>query len=653
MYVQPKISWSGVQSITGNYTDVTVRLYYSRTNNGYTTYGTWSGSITINGTTTSGSKYVSLTHNSNTLVLTATTRVYHNANGTKSITISAAGSISGTSVSSTSISSTVTLNTIARATTPTVSSTSVTMGEKVTINLPRASANFTHIVAYSLGDVSAKIAEDATTSAEWTPPVSLARQIPNGTAGTCIIAVGTYNGNTYLGSTQITITLNVPGSVVPTISAVSIGEATTGLAEQFGAYVQNKSALAVNITAQGVYGSTIAKYETTILGVKYTGASFTSQVLTVTGSIDLVVTVTDSRGRTTQRTESVTVLEYYAPKINDMTAWRINTEGNADDEGARIAVAMDFEIAEVGARNARTFALQYRKSSETEFTTFSSGETSWEYSGTQNFTVSPEISTDYAYVIRLMVSDYFQTVTKDFEVPTAFVVIDYRRTGKGMAFGKVSEKDRLEIAMDMDITGALRVYAPTSGQADGAILRMLHSDETLAAFLATSDNGDGLNLHLYQNGEWSGVLKILPDGTLAPGAVPMVDYVVEQGVSGKWEYKKWSSGKLECEGIFSTDSLAVTTAWGSVYAGSWMASTTNKNGRKYPVPFIESPVVRVSPIVGGGNFWLATNQENDTGTHLTHAPAYQCIRATPATLTDPAIHYHVVGRWKERSEEIV
>lgn len=114
-YVQPTITWSAAQDIAGNYSDVTATLAYSRTNSGYTTYGTWNGGITINGVRTAGSKYVSITYNSNTVVLTATVRVYHNADGSKSITISADGGISGTSFNSTNCSSNVDLDPIPRA----------------------------------------------------------------------------------------------------------------------------------------------------------------------------------------------------------------------------------------------------------------------------------------------------------------------------------------------------------------------------------------------------------------------------------------------------------------------------------------------------------------------------------------------------------
>lgn len=353
------------------------------------------------------------------------------------------------------------------ATTPTLSASSVALGSSVTINTPRASSSFAHTLKYKFGSSTGTIATGVATYRSWTPSLSLASQIPNAVSGSCTITCETYNGSTLIGTKTVNLTLTVPASVVPTISAVSIVEATSGLAEQFAAYVQNKSTLAVAITAAGAYSSTITKYETTIQGVKYTGASFTSQALTASGSVSVVTTVTDSRGRTTTNTETITVLTYFTPRINSMSAYRIDTSGNADDEGNRIAVTMDFEIAEVGARNNRTFTLQYRKSSDATFTTFSSGAASWTYSGTQTFTSSPEISTDYAYVIRLIITDYFGSAQQDFDVPTAFVVMDFRSTGKGLAIGKVSEKDAFEVAMPTEFTDAVDMDIPLPVESGG------------------------------------------------------------------------------------------------------------------------------------------------------------------------------------------
>lgn len=111
--INVKVNWSSTPNTAGNYSTVTAKLYYKRTNN-YTTYGTWKGSITINGVKTTGSKYIEVTSSDWVLALTATTKVNHNANGSKSINIAADGGISGTTLSSSTLSGTAKLDTIAR-----------------------------------------------------------------------------------------------------------------------------------------------------------------------------------------------------------------------------------------------------------------------------------------------------------------------------------------------------------------------------------------------------------------------------------------------------------------------------------------------------------------------------------------------------------
>lgn len=126
------------------------------------------------------------------------------------------------------------------------------------------------------------------------------------------------------------------------------------------------------------------------------------------------------------------------------------------------------------------------------------------------------------------------------------------------------------------------------------------------------------------------------------------DTIIDHGTTGKWTWRKWASGIAEMWANFDSPSLTMTSqTWGALYTASWMGLAENKAARQYPFPFIENPVVSATPTVGSGNIWLATNTENDTGTRLTHAPAYQCVRASDATVNSPQISYYVVGRYKE------
>lgn len=46
---------------------------------------------------------------------------------------------------------------------------------------------------------------------------------------------------------------------------------------------------------------------------------------------------------------------------------------------------------------------------------------------------------------------------------------------------------------------------------------------------------------------------------------PYVDYIIEEGQSGKWTYRKWSSGIAEAWGRVGTKEYAITRAYGSAY----------------------------------------------------------------------------------------
>lgn len=125
------------------------------------------------------------------------------------------------------------------------------------------------------------------------------------------------------------------------------------------------------------------------------------------------------------------------------------------------------------------------------------------------------------------------------------------------------------------------------------------------------------------------------------------DTIIDHGTTGKWRWRKWASGIAEMWATFDTGTLAMTAqTWGALYTASWMGLAANKAARRYPFAFAENPVVSATPTVGSGNIWLATNTENDIGTRLTHAPAYQCVRGSDAIVNSPQISYYVVGRYR-------
>lgn len=452
-----QFSWTATQSITDNTSTISWTLKGAGTGSA-NWYHARNIKVTIDGSTVyyqgegSASNYVKLYDG--TVVASGTKTIAHKANdGSRTFAVTIEAGIYVWAVNCTG-STTFTLDTIPRASSFTVSNASPDMNTAVTFNITRGSTAFTHKLTYSFEGKTGTIGSDIATSKSWTIPLSLAAAIPSKTSGTATITLTTYNGSTAIGTKTLTMTLKVPASVKPSISSVAITEATSGLAAKFGAFVQNKSALKVVITASGVQSSTIKSYSTEILGKTYTGDTITSNVLTVSGSLYVKITVTDSRGRTNTTTETVTVLAYSDPKITTFAVDRCDSDGTLNDDGEYVKLSIAFDIASLNSKNDKSYTVAYKVKDDADFTTLISGSV---YSLNTTYISSVTFTGDNSYDFILTVTDYFKPVSHIGEIPTAFTLIDYHSSGTGMGIGKVAEKSNtLEIALDVEFLGTVR-----------------------------------------------------------------------------------------------------------------------------------------------------------------------------------------------------
>jgi hypothetical protein len=445
---QLKLVWQVTsQNVANNTSTVSVKVQLVSTGSSYTinSSASKSGTLKINGTSYSFNFSAALSGNQTKTLFTKSVTITHNADGTKSCAFEAVAGInvtlSGTYYGNVTVSGTGTFNTIPRASKPSLSASSVQMGNSITINTNRASSAFTHVLSYSFGSLSGTIASNVGASYSWAVPLSLANAIPNNTSGSGTITCKTYNGSTLIGTASVTFKATVPSSVVPTISTVNISEAVSGIAAKFNAYVQHKSKLKVAITAAGAYSSTISKYETKIQNVAYAGNSFTSNIITASGTISIVTTVTDSRGRTASKTSNITVLAYALPKITTFNAFRCNADGTENPDGTRVKVELNFSISPVNNLNDKYYEVVYRlKGSTGSWGAIASGNI---YSRNDSFISGSYFNPDNAYDLALQLYDYFGGARVDIDIPTAFTLIDLKASGKGIAFGKVAETDDL------------------------------------------------------------------------------------------------------------------------------------------------------------------------------------------------------------------
>lgn len=150
--------------------------------------------------------------------------VDHNADGTGKATIQwkwAVNSPWGGYVNP-SGSFSIDLPQIPRATTPTLSASSVQMGKAITVTMSRASSSFTHTLKYTINGTTGTIASGLGTSYIWTIPKDLVQYIPNKLSSAVTITCETYSGGTKVGSKDVSFTATVPNASAPTVSASSV-----------------------------------------------------------------------------------------------------------------------------------------------------------------------------------------------------------------------------------------------------------------------------------------------------------------------------------------------------------------------------------------------------------------------------------------------
>ena len=447
--------WTSTANTSANTSSVTAKVYLN--GNGYTTSSSY-WSCVINGTTVTSNKSADI--GGKTLLGTRTWTVNHNNDGTASVGISFSYSnglsSSGTYTTKTgSGSATVKLDTIARGSSMSLNRSSATIGsDSVTISISRNSSAYKHKVKLILGDTTYLLAENVDTSYTFTPSMSYCNKIPNSTSGTATIKVETLTGTngSWIADTTKTITLNVPSSVVP-----SVGISVTANNQTNGVNVAGKTTFTVKPTnASGSYSSTIKSYSITGGHLNSTSSSGATTGTLNAGDYTFVVKVTDSRGRTAQASQKVTVHAYSSPTIS-ARAFRCNSNGTESSSGTYIAVNFSWEITNLASNNSNTkqYFIQYKTSSDSSYTTSVDWTNLSSYSGSMTKVLSQTFSTTSSYNIQLKVKDSFGTTTSTLNVSTISALLNIERNGVGV--GKIHENGALDVGGAIHGTNILKL----------------------------------------------------------------------------------------------------------------------------------------------------------------------------------------------------
>lgn len=590
----------GSQDIANNKTYVTVKFYAKTTNNSYNG-NSKSGSLTINGTA------YSFTHNlpktSTTLLKSVSLWISHDSNGKGSV--SASGwYVTGTGSGTVSASKSLTLTTIPRVSDLSVNKTSVPAdgSTTVTATATKKSSSFTDTLTVTLGSYSKTI----TSGTAFTIPMEWINAI-SGTSATATVKVTTKSGSTTIGSKTASLTVTVPSSVVPTVNSISATEAITAVTTAFGSrFVKSLSQLNVKVDASGVYGSTIKSYAVTLGGVKYTSAEFQSNALNTAGSVNIVATVTDSRGRTGTLTKTITVVDYSAPAITGMTYYPCDASGNRDSNGTNTKVIVSGVVSSVESQNSKALTLKYKLSSGETYTAVTMTVSDWSFESSVIISDTDSTQT-YEYVAEL--ADKISSIS--YKTLTGVPVISRHAGGDGVTFFGEAEDEGLKVAGGKNAT--------FTGD-------ILIEDSTLETLWAEVFGG-GITLKSFITQMLNRIKN-------------EADYVVSRNTmtadGRSWIVTKWNSGKCELDLVWTTTSQTkISTAYGNLY---------------YALCTFTIPSVLVSDATGNEVFGNVKGEGIDTfagGKATANSVEFRWQNAKSYTCSAGAvISIHIIGKWK-------
>ena len=162
---------------------------------------------------------------------------------------------------------------------------------------------------------------------------ALLNAMPDVKSLTVTVELVTKNGTEQIGnaSAYYCVIQTTEANSAPTMTSFSVRDsrtttvAVTGNSQRF---IQGYSYVYVTPgTATAKNGASIVKYAASCNGVTYsntTGAALNLYTVSKSGTLDVVVTATDSRGYTVSTTQQITVIPYEKPKVSEISLRRTN-----------------------------------------------------------------------------------------------------------------------------------------------------------------------------------------------------------------------------------------------------------------------------------------------------------------------------------------
>lgn len=613
-YLKLIVEWTAVQSVTGNYSDVTQKIYlsYAQIEVGSRSNATSS----INGTEVTYSTPAIKDYSSgvkNKLLYTHTVRVNHATDGTaKDIPLSASwyfgGTYSGVTVNTILASAEITLDKIDRSA-PTVtcttsqitaSSVNISMTASVTCNAWWYSLdNGSTWVKFSTTEGTSVSKQITGLSPNTTYNIKVcARKKTNdvdGYASTSIITLG----NSLLNSVD-DFTVDVASPVLKMNWTVYANYTHTLVIKEGSTTVLTITGLTCSVGTNNKTVTLTTAQRTTILKYFTTRQEFTAtfELSTYSGSTKIGSTVSKTA---TIKTTSATS----APTISDFTMVDSDANGTVAITGSNQLYikgysSLQIQIGSASAKNEATIT-KYKVTVGSESKEFTTTPIDYGVIKTygNNIAVKVEVIDSRGYSTSLTknitVIDYSNIAINDYNI--------YRKNGIGetvqLSFSGAISPIKINNVAQNGVQSAKFRYALNGGSWSGwnnlTVTEKTNSFEYTTTQLSNSSgvlvfdpekqytieikltdrlSSDTLSIILNKGtplvafrskkvgintADPQSALHITGDLQINDGVVR--DYVVERGTSGIWTYEKWNSGIARCWGTTATISFEFKNDW--------------------------------------------------------------------------------------------
>ena len=281
---------------------------------------------------------------------------------------------------------------------------------------------------------------------------------PYATSAKCTVTLRCWEGsNTYFfGYTTQTITITLPDDATPTIDVAAVSRLLTVDGVTYPAvtdgYVQSKCGYNAEIKqATAKRGASIASYSISGGGYSTSGKTLKTGLLNTAGTNTITFKVTDTRGLTATKTASINVQSYSAPRITELSAWRVDADGKVNGMGEAGQWLFDWQYSSLGDANTLTRKAYLKPSGGTE-SEIAIGVTQTNQSVKDADGQQVALSIEKRYVLRLELTDAYGKVSRSVEIPSANFAIHLNAKGNGICFGGASTAENaVEIAPGYDL----------------------------------------------------------------------------------------------------------------------------------------------------------------------------------------------------------